>query len=716
MLERIIKQISKEIELSVRQVQGTVALLDSDNTVPFITRYRKEITGGLDEEQIRAIEDRLHYLRNLETRKQEILQKISEQKQLTPELEAQILQATQLKIVEDLYLPYRPKKRTRATIAKEKGLEPLAGHILAGSCDDPEQLVAPFISADKEVPDSETAWKGAMDIVAEKIAEDIQVRQAVRHLIAAQGMAIAQKTTATSDKEQIYQDYFDYQEPLTAIPAHRVLAMDRGESEGVLRIKIQVGQDEVWRRLEALYLKNPDSPLAEFADKAIKDSYKRLIAPAISREIRKEMTEKAHLQAISVFASNLRNLLLQRPLKHMQVLAIDPGYSSGCKLALLSDNGDLLAYDVIYPHPPQKKSTAAQNKVLQYHRQYQFQVVVIGNGTACRETEEFIAKLIEEHQLDLVYTIVNEAGASVYSASAAARDEFPELDASYRGTISIGRRLLDPLAELVKIDPKSLGVGMYQHDVNARLLEKALHTVVESVVNYVGVDLNRASVELLSYVAGINRRCAKNILALRKKSGGFSSRFQLKEVAGIGEEVFTQCAGFLRVAGGSNPLDNTAIHPESYPICQRLLAMVDELPEKLDKRQEVLALKLSQFNAKQLACQLEVGEPTLRDILDNLRKPGRDPRDDVPPPIFRREVLTLDDLEPEMELEGTVRNVTDFGAFVDIGVKVDGLVHISRMANYYVKNPMDICKVGDTVRVKVVNVDINRKRIGLSMQ
>lgn len=716
MSEKLLQQIAKELELSLAKVAGTVKLLDEGNTVPFITRYRKEATGGLDEEKIRAIEERIQYLRNLETRKQEILEKIQALGKCTPELQSQIENAYTLKTLEDLYLPYRPKRRTRATIAREKGLEPLAQKILENSLDNPDTLAMPYISEEKELPDAESVWKGAMDIVAEAISEEIKVREKVRKEMVSQGILVSQRSAKEIENDQIYKDYFEYEENISQIPAHRILALDRGENEGILKIKIDLPSERLCEDISRLYISNPDSPMVAFITEATEDSYDRLIFPAITREIRNELTEKAHLHAVDIFAKNLRNLLLQPPMKDMCILAIDPGYVSGCKLAVLSSSGDLLAYDVMFPHAPQKKTDQAKAILLKYYRQYSFQSVVIGNGTACRETEELISDLIQEEKLNLVYTIVSEAGASVYSASEAARDEFPELDASYRGTISIGRRLLDPLAELVKIDPKSLGIGLYQHDINPKMLDKALYDVVESAVNYVGVDINRASVELLSYIAGINKRSAKNIVKFRKEKGIFKNREQLKKVSGIGDETFTQCAGFLRISQGENPLDNTSIHPESYKVCEDLLHLLGEEPSKIFERNSFIQLKLKQqFNEQDLLKKLQVGKPTFQDILDNLKKPGRDPREAVPPPIFRKGILTLEDLAPGMELQGTVRNVVDFGAFVDIGVKVDGLVHISQMSKQYVTSSLSVCKVGDNVKVKILNVDKDRKRISLSM-
>ncbi len=715
MEERIQEQLAKELNLPLSGIKGTVSLLDEGNTIPFITRYRKEATGGLNEEQIRTVQERLTYLRSLEDRKKEVIEKIKELEKLTPELQQQIETATTLKVVEDLYLPYRPKRRTRATIAKEKGLEPLATLIFEGSKVLPDDLVSPFISEEKEVPNAKATWQGAMDIVAEMISDDIKAREQIRILMAKDGNIVSQKTSKTIENEQVYQDYFDYQEPVKDIPPHRILALDRGEQSNVLRIKISVEEEKVWYALEPLYIKNLQSTLNDYLREAIHDGYKRLLAPAITTEIRNELTEKAHLHAVNVFVKNLRNLLMQPTIRNMPILAIDPGYISGCKLAILSELGDLLAYDVMFPHQPQKKLKESKEKISQYYKKYSFQAIVIGNGTACRETEELIAEWIQENKINVVYTIVSEAGASVYSASDVAREEFPELDASYRGTVSIGRRLLDPLAELVKIDPKSLGVGMYQHDINQKLLDKALHDVVESVVNYVGVDINRASLQLLSYVAGVNKRIAKSILSYRKEHGRFNSREELKKVPGINDNVFIQCAGFLRIIKGVNPLDNTAIHPESYVACEHLLNIVQEKVQEIPQHTTLFETKIKQLNLDDICNKLSIGKPTLHDIFENLKKPGRDPRDQVPAPIFRKEVLTMDDLVPDMELQGTVRNVVDFGAFIDIGVKTDGLVHVSQMSKEYVKNPLEICKVGDIVWVRVLSVDKTRNRIGLSM-
>ena len=706
----ILKRLSNDLSIPLSGVEGTVNLLDEGNTIPFITRYRKEATGGLNEEQIQNVSDHLEYLRNLEKRKQEITEKIQEQGKWDATLEKKIKDAEQLKTLEDIYLPFRPKRRTRASIAKEKGLEPLAVSILEEKKVDIEKEASLLIDVDKELESVDEVLQGVMDIIAEIVAENSDVRELVRTFTQRTGYIEVAKSKKAEDTEEIYKDYYEYHEKALKIPPHRILAIDRGESAGVLRIKVDVDDEEICQRIGKHFISQRNAPGTEYLKKAINDGYKRLIAPSISREIRNELTEKAHTHAIEVFSENLRNLLMQPPLQDMCILAIDPGYVSGCKVAILSATGELLFHSAIYPHKPQGKKQQAEKILVDLFRKHHVDSVVIGNGTASRETEELIAEIIAKHQLSLVYTIVSEAGASVYSASKEARDEFPDLDASYRGTVSIGRRILDPLAELVKIDPKSLGVGLYQHDVNGKQLDKALERVVSSCVNRVGVDLNRASIELLSHVSGINRRIAKNIVQKRKELGRFETREDLKAVSGIGTGTFTQCAGFLRITNGSNFLDATAIHPESYAICKKLFSAIDQQDNSPN-----LSEKLSKHKPSLMAQNLGVGTPTMVDIFENLLRPGRDPRDALPKPIFRSGVLTLEDLEVDMELQGTVRNVIDFGAFVDIGVKVDGLVHISQMSHEYVKNPMDVCKIGDNVKVKIMSVDTKRKRISLSM-
>lgn len=713
MQDIIINRICQHLSLSSKKVEGTIALLDEGNTIPFITRYRKEATGGLDEQQIQEISDQLERERSLEKRKQEISEKIQEQGKLTSELQQKISEASQLKTLEDIYLPFRPKRRTRAIIAKEKGLEPLAMQILNYHIENPQQEAQQFLSKEHELEDTEQVLGGAMDIIAEVVAENSDVREIVRNYTSNTGVVSVAKTSKGEDPDQIYKDYYEYQEKITTMPAHRILAIDRGESAKVLRIKVEVDDELICQRISRRYTKKQHSLCTQYIEDAIVDGYKRLIAPAISREIRSELTEKAHQHAIDIFAQNVRNLLMQAPLQDMCLLAVDPGYVSGCKLAVISATGELLDYAAVFPHQPQRQKVKAQQVILSLCEKHKVNAIVIGNGTACRETEELVAEIIGATSQKLVYTIVSEAGASVYSASKEAREEFPDLDASYRGTISIGRRVLDPLAELVKIDPKSLGVGLYQHDVNSKKLDQALERIIASCVNYVGVDLNRASSELLSHVAGINSRIAKNIVQKRKELGRFTSRDDLKDVSGIGSGTFTQCAGFLRIQNGREPLDETAIHPESYKVCEKLFQVLG--CEKNELHHGQVNQKLQKLDVPKIASELNVGIPTMQDIFENLMRPGRDPREELPKPIFRSGVLSLEDLEPGMELKGTVRNVIDFGAFVDIGVKVDGLVHISQMSRSYVKNPMDICKIGDNIDVKILSVDANRKRISLSM-
>lgn len=711
MEDKILQWIAQELSLTLISVTETARLLDQGNTVPFITRYRKEVTNGLNEEQIRAIQSQLEYHRTLEKRKTEIINKLEELGKITPELLTQIKDAKSLKILEDLYLPYRPKRKTKASIAKEQGLEPLAQLMLDCVAGNPEEHAQQFIN--ENVATVQNALNGAKDIVAEFIAENIDSRNIVRNFIKEKGILRSQKTKATIENENVYKDYFDFQQSLRTIPPYRILAMNRGEKEKILSISVEVEAQPILEKLNQNYIKK-DVSFSNYLREAIKDGYQRLLFTSIEREVRNELTENAHIHAIHVFTQNLRNLLLQPPMKNLCILAIDPGYISGCKLAVLSPEGDLLEYGVMFPHPPQKKLADSKKIIQQYYNKYHFQAIAIGNGTACRETEELVTQWIQESQANVVYTIVNEAGASVFSASDIARIEFPDLDASYRGTVSIGRRLLDPLAELVKIDTKSLGIGMYQHDINEKKLDQALYNVVESVVNYVGVDVNRASPELLSYIAGINKRCAKNIVEYRKKHGRFQNRLELKKVSGIGEETFTQCAGFLRIVQGDNPLDNTSIHPESYENCKILLQFLEK-DANISESPLSLSNKIQKYSIAELSKQLNIGHFTLQDIIDNLQKPGRDPRESVPPPIFRKGILTIDDLSEGMILNGTVRNVLDFGAFVDIGVKINGLVHISKMANYFINSPLDVCKIGDIVQVQIISIEKERKRINLSM-
>jgi uncharacterized protein len=710
----IITIIAQELGLKADQIARTVQLLDEDNTVPFIARYRKEITGGLDEEQLRAIQARLKYLRHLEERKETVLKSIAEQDKLTPELEARIRAAMVLQEVEDLYLPYKPKRRTRATIAREQGLEPLAELILAQEITEGtlEQFALDYLS--EEVPTVEDAYAGARDIVAEVVSEDADLRKRVRERTFDQGRLVCAVADASLDPQGKYQMYYEYSEPLKGVRPHRLLAVNRGEKDGVLKVKVEAPVDEIMTTVEGRYLKNKRSIFAAQAREAAADGYKRLIAPSIERELRGSSTDEADDHAIKVFATNLRNLLLQPPLRGKRVMGIDPGYRTGCKVALVDETGKFLGGTTIYPHEPQKQWDEAREMLVSLVTKGNVEVIAIGNGTASRETEALAAEVITEAERG-AYVIVNEAGASVYSASPLAREELPDMDVSMRGAVSIARRLQDPLAELVKIEPRSVGVGLYQHDVDQKKLAETLDAVVESAVNHVGIDLNTASPALLQYVSGINKRVAKAVVRHRDEHGTFKSRHELKKVKGIGDKGFEQSAGFLKIPAGENPLDNTFIHPESYPVVERLFALMDVEGDEPDLAQKVKTFR-AENDLAELAEVLEVGLPTLTDIFDNLIKPGRDPRDELPKPILRSDVLKMEDLREGMILKGTVRNVVDFGVFVDIGVKHDGLVHVSQMADRYVKNPLEVVSVGDVVEVKVISVDPERGRIGLSMK
>ncbi|MFI2856335.1 Tex family protein [Paenibacillus sp. JSM ZJ436] len=711
--ERIVKQIAKELQLTLKQVRTTVDLLDEGNTIPFIARYRKEMTGELDENRLRDIEDRTSYLRSLEVRKREVLRIIEEQGKLTEELRGSIVKAVKLQEVEDLYRPYRQKRKTRASVAKEKGLEPLSAWIWS----QPKQgdlmtKAAEYMDEENGVHSAEEAIQGAMDILAENIADDASIRAWVRRYTMDHGMLTSEARDA--DAESVYENYYSYRELAKKMPPHRILAINRGERESILKVGLDVPADSVHQYMMKQIIQGP-SAVSEVLKAVIEDAYKRLIAPSIEREVRGELTEKGENQAISIFAGNLRSLLLQPPVKGRNVLGVDPAYRTGCKLAVVDDTGKLLEVAVTYPTPPNNKKREAAAKFTELIHKYEIQLIVIGNGTASRETEQFVAEVIAEAgRPELAYLIVNEAGASVYSASKLAQEEFPDLDVAERSAASIARRVQDPLAELVKIDPKSIGVGQYQHDVSQKHLEESLKAVVESAVNHVGVDVNTASPSLLSYVAGVNGTIAKNIVKFREEHGRFLSRKQLQKVPRLGAKTYEQAVGFMRISDGENTLDRTPIHPESYAVVSRLLK---ELGVGLDKvGTKELAELLAQQSAEELAAKLEVGIPTLRDILDSLQRPGRDPREELPLPIFRTDVLKLEDLLPGMELQGTVRNVIDFGAFVDIGIKNDGLVHISQLSGGYVKHPMDVVSVGDNVTVWVLNVDLKKGRVGLTMK
>ncbi len=710
----ITQHLAAELGLNAGAVTRTVALFDEGSTIPFVARYRKEVTGGLDEEQLRVLVERLRYLRGLEERREQVLRSISEQGKLTPELEQAIGETQTLQALEDLYLPYRPKRRTRATVARERGLEPLATMILeqVKTRESLDALAAPFIN--DEVPTADDAWAGARDIVAEVVTENAEVRGRIRELTRSTGALKTEKAGEEVDTEGVYRLYYEFAAPVSSLAPHQVLAINRGEREGALKVALRADSERLVREMQSVYKSNPRSPLAEHLQAAIVDGYERLLAPAIERELRRAATEAADKHAIGVFAANLRQLLLQPPLRGATVLGIDPGYRTGSKLALVDPTGKVLETATIYPHEPQRRREEALRLLVEWMTERGADVLAIGNGTASRETEALAAEAVERAGKG-AYVIVSEAGASVYSASPLAREELPGLDVSLRGAVSIARRLQDPLAELVKIDPKAIGVGLYQHDVDQKGLAQALDAIVESAVNYVGVDLNTASPALLGYVSGLTARAAKAIVAHREAHGAFRQRKQLLDVSGIGPKAFEQAAGFLKIPGGDNPLDNTFIHPESYPACRRLFDMMGVKGDEPDLPARVSAF-CKGVKTGELAATLGVGEPTLLDILENLQKPGRDPRESLPGPLLRRDVLDIDDLQEGMVLKGTVRNVVDFGAFVDIGVKRDGLVHVSQLADRYVRNPMDVVSVGQVVEVRVIGVDKERGRINLSMR
>ncbi len=697
----IIELLKKEFNLKSNQVENTIKLLDEGNTVPFIARYRKEVTGGLEDIVIRDLESRLEYLRNLEKRKEEVIRIIEEQDKLTEELEKDILKAETLQRVDDLYRPYRQKRRTRATMAREKGLEGLAQIIMDQSMAE-EQLMLEidekYIDEEKEVSSREEALAGAMDIIAEIFSDDPDIRTRVRNLFMNSGNIETQ--AVDKDEKSVYEMYYDFKEQIRDIANHRVLAINRGEKEKLIRVSMDVPSLDIVESLIETIVEDRGHDTAKYYEEAIDDGYKRLLFPSIEREIRNTLTEEAEEEAIKVFALNLEPLLLQAPIKDRVVLAMDPAFRTGCKLAVIDEMGTLKDYDTIYPTEPRNDIQGSKRVLKNFIEKYNVDIITIGNGTASRETEKIVAELLSEiDNKDIAYIIINEAGASVYSASDVAREEFPDLDVSIRGAVSIGRRLQDPLAELVKIDPKHIGVGQYQHDLNQGKLDEALGAVVEDSVNRVGVDLNTASPSLLSYVAGISKRVANNVIKHRESIGRFTSRKEVLDVKGLGPKTFVQAAGFMRVPGGEEPLDNTAVHPESYDVAKKLVQMdyknmkIEEMSEKLD-----------------------VGIPTLKDIIEELERPGRDPRDEMPKPILRQDILDIKDLKEDMIVRGTVRNVVDFGAFVDIGVTEDGLVHISNLADRYIAHPKEIVEVGDIVDVKILEIDAEKGRIGLSMK
>ncbi|WHZ58082.1 Tex family protein [Metabacillus hrfriensis] len=712
--ERIMKTISADLSITYKQVSNVIALLEDGNTVPFIARYRKEQTGALDEVQIRDISEKWQYTQNLESRKEEVIRLIEEQGKLTEELKKEIEKALKLQKVEDLYRPYKQKRRTKATVAKERGLEPLAEWIKGQPSNGQlKEKALEFINEDQEILTAEDAIEGAKDILAEWISDEPSYRQWIREQTFRKGKIITSSKDEEKDEKKVYEMYYEYEEPIQKVVPHRVLAMNRGEKEGILKVSIQAPADQITAHIQRNELKNQHTVVKEVYIEAIEDAYKRLIQPSIEREIRKELMEKADDRAIHIFSENLRNLLLQPPLKGRVVLGIDPAFRTGCKLAAVDETGKVLEIGVIYPHPPVNKAKEAKQKLIDVIKKNNIELIAIGNGTASRETEQFVADLIDELKSDLAYIIVNEAGASVYSASDIAREEFPEFQVEERSAVSIARRLQDPLAELVKIDPKSVGVGQYQHDVTQKKLNDSLTFVVETVVNQVGVNVNTASSSLLQYVAGLSKAVAVNIVKQRDEIGKFQDRKQLKKIPRLGAKTFEQCIGFLRIPDGKHPLDSTGIHPESYKEVEELLKMLGLTLN--DVGTEQLREKIADIHIKETAEAIDLGELTLKDICDSLVRPGRDPRDEIAKPLLKKGVLKLEDLQTGMELQGTVRNVVDFGAFVDIGVKQDGLVHISKLRNSFVKHPLDVVSVGDVVTVWVDSVDAHKGRVALTM-
>lgn len=713
----MIKKIASELEVQAWQVEAAVKLIDEGNTIPFIARYRKEATGTLNDEQLRKLHERLVYLRNLEEKKQQVLSSIEEQGKLTEELKKQILEAQTQVLVEDLYRPYRPKRRTRATIAKEKGLEGLANIILLQITKKSlEEEAKDFLSEEKEVLTVADAINGAKDIIAESISDEAAYRTRIREMTEKEGVLTAE---AKDEKaESVYEMYYHFQEPVTKLAGHRVLALNRGEKEKFLTVRVEAPEDRILRYLEKQIIKKDNPNTTDALKEVIEDSYKRLIAPAIEREIRNAQTEKAEEGAMNVFGKNLQQLLMQPPISGKVVLGWDPAFRTGCKLAVVDPTGKVLDTAVVYPTAPtnEKKIRAAKDKVKEFIDKYHITLISVGNGTASRESEQVIVEMLKEISTPVQYVITNEAGASVYSASKLATEEFPNFDVGQRSAASIARRVQDPLAELVKIDPKSIGVGQYQHDMNQKKLGETLSGVVEDCVNKVGVDLNTASASLLEYISGVSKTIAKNIVAYREENGRFLDRKQLLKVAKLGPKAYEQCAGFMRIQGGANPLDQTSVHPESYHAAELLLKKLGySTADITDKKLDGLSEKIRDY--KKLAGELEVGEITLRDIVKELEKPARDPRDEMPKPILRTDVLEMKDLTPGMILKGTVRNVIDFGVFVDIGVHQDGLVHISQLTDKkFVKHPLEVVSVGDIVEVKVMSVDLNKKRIQLTMK
>lgn len=706
--------LKKEFNLRDEQINNTIKLIDDGNTIPFIARYRKEMTGEMSDVTLREFHDKLMYLRNLQSRKEDVVRIIEEQGKLTDEIKLNIEKANTLQEVEDIYAPYKQKKRTRATIAKEKGLEGLALSILNSNMESLDVEAKNYINEEKEVNCIEDAIKGAKDIIAEIVSDDAKIRKYIRELALREGMI----TTKNSKKEKsVYDMYYDYSESVKTIAPHRVLAINRGEKEDFLKVKVEINNDKVINYIINEYVKNDNFKNKSQIVNAIEDAYKRLIFPSIEREIRNHLTEIAQQRAISVFGQNIKSLLLQPPVKDKVVMGFDPAFRTGCKIAVVGKNGKLLETTTVYPTEPQNNVEGAKKTLKELIKVHKVDIIAIGNGTASRESEKFVSDMIKEIDGEVQYIIVSEAGASVYSASQLASEEHPDINVSLRGAISIGRRLQDPLAELVKIDPKSIGVGQYQHDLNQKRLESVLGGVVEDSVNSVGVNLNTASYSLLEHIAGISKSIAKNIIEYREENGDFTSRAQLKKVKRLGPQAFTQCAGFMRILDAKNPLDNTGVHPESYDTCKKMLEMLGySLKDIENKNIEDIDCKVNEIGIKELSDKLEVGAVTLKDIISEIKKPGRDPREEGIKPILRTDVLKIEDIQEGMILKGTVRNVVDFGAFVDIGIKNDGLVHKSQMSKSFVKDPMTIVTVGDIVDVKVIGVDMNKQRVALSMK
>lgn len=706
--------LKNEFNLRDEQINNTIKLIDEGNTIPFIARYRKEMTGEMSDVTLRAFYDKLIYLRNLQNRKDDVIRIIEEQGKLTSEIKVSIEKANTLQEVEDIYAPYKQKKRTRATIAKERGLEQLALDILNKNISNIDEEVSKYINPEKEVNSVEDAIKGANDIIAEIVSDDAKIRKYIRELALREGVIV---TKNSNEEKSVYDMYYDYSESVKTIAPHRVLAINRGEKEDFLKVKVEINNEKVINYIINEYVNDKNLKNKDVIVSAIEDSYKRLIFPSIEREIRNTLTENAQERAISIFGKNVKSLLLQAPVKDKVVMGFDPAFRTGCKIAVVDKNGKLLDTTTVYPTEPQNKVEESKKELKALIEKYNIDIIAIGNGTASRESEKFVSDMIKEIDREVQYIIVSEAGASVYSASELANEEHPDINVSLRGAISIARRLQDPLAELVKIDPKSIGVGQYQHDLNQKKLEGVLDGVVEDSVNSVGVDLNTASYSLLEHIAGISKTIAKNIVAYREENGDFTSRAQIKKVKRLGPQAFTQCAGFMRIEGAKNPLDNTGVHPESYDICKNMLDMLGySLSDVENKNISDIDSKVEAIGIKELSSKLQVGEVTLKDIIAEIKKPGRDPREEGIKPILRTDVLKIEDITEGMILKGTVRNVVDFGAFVDIGIKNDGLVHKSEMSKGFVKDPMTIVTVGDIVDVKVIGVDMNKKRVALSMK